>query len=320
MKNRIIELVALMMLVGLTLLAVAQSADKDKPKTMGLVVVDAAGKEQTLSNYRFTFGTRRLNWLASPENKLAPEAVMIRAQNKLIFKDGVVTLIPLDRLRSITFDSDRSLLIVKAATGSTPTDEVTLEGTTAYKGINKITLQADVERGEAGIASLTFQGGVLRGSIRQLRFPSHKVEPIKLGRPAVVRTREKNLEQTHVVSDLQALYRVAGGEKRADSLFFHKTLKLNLADIRQIVATGEDSEDLIWQVLPKSGEESTLTLLLQAKLDNQDASLVGLLGQINVGWKLFPVRQVRDIHFDTTEIPAAGADQKAPQKKSGAAR
>ena len=81
---------------------------------------------------------------------------------------------------------------------------------------------------------------------------------------------------------------------------FRKTLKLDVGKLKTIVATG-DEDDIVWQVTPRNGEESTLTLLTTTKIDGQDAELLGLVAKVPIGYKLFPLRRIVSIAFDTGE-------------------
>src|SRR5262249_53884203 len=153
-------------------------------------------------------------------------------------------------------------------TGPKAEDDVTLTGTTAYKGINKLTLEADVDKGDAGIASLTYQGGVPRGNIKEVRFAAPKVQAEKAGRPAFVVTADKEVKKTIKVSDLQPLYRLASGrEKVLPTLMFKKTLKVDVSKVKKIVASSDDSDDIIWQVVQKDGDDTNLTLLESMTVD-----------------------------------------------------
>src|SRR5262245_41720701 len=160
---------ALVVLGGLLAGAEDEAPKPAEPGT--LIVIDSAGREQKIKSYRISVGTRRLGWLAPadkeeendkdkeeakgkrPVKKAAgPEALVFRDELKFNFLAGVTTLIPLDRIRSISFDADKSTMTVRAAGGEKPEEDVTLTGTTAYRGINKLTLAAEVDKGDAGVA------------------------------------------------------------------------------------------------------------------------------------------------------------------------
>jgi hypothetical protein len=318
-------LLAVLLIGGFAVAAFAD--DAPKPAEAGtLVLVDSAGKEQKIKAWKFTAGVRRLAWLApsdKPETKPAkeksgdkekgvgkvpakaaavgPEALVVRDELKIHFLAGVTTFIPLDRIRSIRFDSDKETMTVRIATGPKEEDDVTLTGTTAYKGINKLTLTAEVDKGEAGVAELTYQGGVPRGNIKEIRFPAPKLGPEKPGRPAVVTAQDKDVKKTHKVSDLQPLYLMpAGREKTLPTLMFRKTLKIDVAKVKKIVASSEDSDDVVWQVAQKDGENANLTLLDAMPVEGGTARLLGLVGRTPAGWKLFPLRRISAVEFDAS--------------------
>jgi hypothetical protein len=308
------------LLLAFALRADDEKKDDKKPAASALTLTDANGKEHKVTDWKWLNGTRRLTWLATDKDEPAkekgkekgkkvkqpaavgPEAFVIRDDEKINFKAGVVTLIPVDRLRSLSIDTDKKMLTVKAATGGK--DDVTLEGTTRFTDINWFSLEADVDRGEEGVASFKYQGGSAKGNVRSIRFPATKVEAIKPGRPAVVQTMDKNVKRDHKVSDLMALYAVSGGrEKLSPLLMFKKTLKLDVNKIKSIVNAGEESDDVTWQVTQKGGDETTLTLLERTTIDGQAAQLVGLVAKVPVGFKLFPVRRISSIHFDAADAP-----------------
>ena len=62
-----------------------------------------------------------------------------------------------------------------------------------------------MDRGELGVATLAYQGGVPKG-IRAIRFPEPKVHPDKPGRPAVVQTADRDVKKAHKVTGLVPLY------------------------------------------------------------------------------------------------------------------
>lgn len=282
-------------------------------ETGGLILVDAAGREQKVRRYHLTAGTRRLGWLAAAEKAetkgprdAGPEALAVRDEMKFHFLAGAVTLVPITRLRSIEFDPVKATMTVRVATTAKEDEDVTLVGTTAYKGINKLTVEAEVDRGAAGVAEVTFQGGTLRGGIRAVRFPSPRPDLAPAGRPAVVVTLDQAARRTFRVSDLQPLYQLRdAGERRSPLLLFRKTLRIDVATVKKITAsTDEDSDDLVWQVLSKDGDDSRLTLLPSGTIDGAAATLVGLVGRVPAGYALFPVKRIQEIHFDTAEAPA----------------
>jgi hypothetical protein len=314
---------SVLLLGGLTLAGLAQ--DSSKPAESGtMLLVDSAGKEQKIKAWKFTAGVRRLSWLAAgdkndetPEKEkvgdkkkttrkppaglagVGPEALVMRDELKFHFLAGVTTFVPLESIRSIRFDHDKDTMTVCVATGPKEEEDVILKGTTAYKGINKVRLTAEVDKGDAGIAELTYQGGVPGGNIKEIRFPVPKVQPEKPGRPAVVTALDKDTKKSHKVADLLPLYLMPSGrEKTLLTLMFRKTLKLDIGKVKKIVAGTTDSDDIVWQVMQKEGEEASLTLLESLPVEGGMAKLLGLVGRVPVGWKLFPLRRISTIQFD----------------------
>ena len=101
--------------------------------------------------------------------------------------------------------------------------DLTLTGSTKYQGINKVTIEAEVDKGEAGIAEVKYQGGTAKG-VRAIRFPTPKPLPEVKGRPAFVTVEDKGKTHTDPVNDLQPLYRLDDGSERLlPALMFKKT-------------------------------------------------------------------------------------------------
>jgi hypothetical protein len=306
-------------LAAALVLGAARAADAPKPAEAALVVVDAAGKEQKLKAWEFVGGTRRLSWLAPaapakegagepkegdgpkararPKPPAGPEALEFREENSTDFRDGILTLIPLDRIRSIEYD-DKDKVSVHVATGPGAGDEEVLTGTTKYRGVNKITLAAEVDKGDLGVAEVKLLGGVPKG-VRAIRFPDAKAGAAgPEGRAATVTVAEKE-KNVQKVPDLQPLYRLAdGGERLLPTLFFRKTLKLDVARVQKLHAVEDkDAPGSEWEVGIKDGGEETLTLLAKPEIDGKPATLEGLLGRVPAGYKLFPVHTIADVEF-----------------------
>lgn len=315
---RMHQAASLIFAVASTLFALAA---EDKPTaTEGglLVVVDAAGKEQKLKTWKFTEGVRRLGWLSSaktadslddagkdktaaPKGKrqpsTGPEALVLRAEMEIEYADGVQTLIPLAHLRSIDFDNEMDTVTAQVGEGEA-VEKIT--GSTKYKRINKLVIEAEVDRGDLGIAEVKYLGGVPRG-IRGVRFPASKgLPPLPQGRRMLVVSADGKSKTTqHKVVDLLPLYRLpSGGEKLLPTIMFRKTLKLEVGKIKKIVAAGDSGA---WQVTMKDGGEETLTLLETIPYEGKSARLLGFVGRVPVGYKLFPASAIAEITFDAEE-------------------
>ncbi len=320
-------------LVAIPALALAVSAaDKEPAKEPtkepakgaepgALVVVDAAGKEQKLKTWKFTAGVRRLGWLApprapepkkepaqdrdavrpgrAPQTPAGPEALEIRPDTEIHFVEGVVVLVPLDRLRSLDYDNEMETVTAKVACAGGADESLT--GSTKYKKINKLVLEAEVDKGDLGIAEVRFFGGVPRG-IRAIRFPSPQAPAAApAGRSAVVTSIDGTKKTTHKVADLVPLYRFADGERLLPTLMFRKTLKIDVAKVHKITVTEGERDDTTWQVQLKEGGDESLVLLPSIEVDGRKGTLEGLVSRVPVGWKLFPTASVSEIVFDAAE-------------------
>jgi len=303
-------------------LTVVVAAAEDKPKPAGpgtLIVVDAAGKEQKLKTWKFTEGARRLGWLAAAKASEAkddtgkdkkaaardkrqpaagPEALAIRAEMEIEYLEGVLTLIPLEHLRSIDFDNEMDTMTAQVGEGDAAEK---IAGSTKYKRINKLVIEAEVDKGDLGIAEIKYLGGVPRG-VRGVRFPAPKAAPpLPQGRRVLVVSADgKSKTSQHKVVDLMPLYRLPDGrEKLLPTIMFRKTLKLDVGTIKKIVAAGGDQGG--WQVTRKDGEEETLTLRETMPYEGKSARLLGFVGRVPVGYKLFPAGAIAEIIFDAEE-------------------
>ena len=282
-----LRLLAVGCLAALGLLTAAEPASKGE-----LILTDAAGKEQKLKTWKFTTGLRHLTWLAppapaekkEPEKKdnpkirpiarpaVGPPALAFREEKSTGFFEGILTLIPLDRLKSLEYDREAQTVTAKVATADPAKDE-TLTGTTRYGGVNKLTIEAEVDKGDMGVAELRFLAGVPKG-IRGIRFPAAKAPAADKGRPAQVIDTDKKEKTTHKVTDLQALYRLPDGTERLlPLLMFKKTLKVDLGKVKKLTAgDGGTLQSPEWTVTSKDGEDQTLSLLKTIPLEDKQAS------------------------------------------------
>jgi hypothetical protein len=338
LKRAWVRVVAAGLVAGLVGLCLAVAAD-DQPKPAGdgvLVVTDAAGKEQKLKTWKFT-GTRHLAWLApakegedkpkdsdkpkendkpkegepkkdappprggpraKPAPATGPEAIPFRDENSTDFRDGILTFVPLTALRAIEFDAEKETMTVRAAAGDKADAEEALTGTTKYKGINKLTIEAEVDKGDLGVGEVKFLGGVPKG-IRAVRFPAPKALPAPTGRTATV-TVAGSTTNTQKATDLQPLYLFADGTERVlPTLFFKKTLKVNIAKLKKLRGVKvEDIDNPEFGVTLADGDEETYTLMPKVTIDGRDAVLEGLVGRVPAGYKLFPMHTIGEVEFE----------------------
>jgi hypothetical protein len=307
-----------------------------------LIVIDAAGKEQKLKPWKIVSGTRPLTWLApaapkeDPEKKdgkeeaaprggapkiegarkapAGPEALAFREENSTDYQEGVLTLIPLDRIRTIEYDGEKRTAAVRVATTDKPEADDVITGSTKYVGVNRITIEAEVDKGKLGVADIKFLGGAPEKGIRAVRFPAPKAPTAAASaRPAFIVIAGDDKKNVQKVSDLQGLYQFGDGTERLiPTLLFKKTLKLDMTELKRLVTVdSKAAEGKEMDVTLKDGQTDTLTLLKTGKLEDKDATLVGLVARVPAGYKLFPIHTVTEIQFDERK------EEKKPEKKEG---
>jgi hypothetical protein len=275
------------------------------------VVIDGAGKEVTLAKWKLVGGTRKLGWVAEK-----PEAFELREFGSTLLKDGVLTLVPLGRLQSVRYDYEKETCSVHVAGLEKP-----LEGPAKYKDTNTITVEAEVE-GKDGVADLRYRGGVLKGGIREIRFPGAKPAEAPKGELFSVRALPDGKGKpgaVHAFLNAKALYRLANGtEKPLPYLLFKKTLKVEIAKIAQM-HLGEfhvKERTSECEVKLTDGTQLSVTLLTTAIIDGKPATLLGLLGEVTAGWKLAPANAITE--FRPGELKPEEPKEEEPKKKEPA--
>jgi hypothetical protein len=306
---------AVILFVGLAISRGGLSADAvpdstDKKET---VVTDANGKEVVLRKWKIVGGTRKLSWL--PGDKM--EFFEMRELGSTNFKDGVTTFVPMSRIESIKYDYDEEIAAVRVAGIDKP-----LKGTTKFKDINSITIEAEVDQGTSGIADLRYRGGVIKVGFKEVKFPDAKApeEPPAKGvlYSFLVAPEGKGKTGTVMTAiSVQGLYRFGdGSEKLLPLLMFKKTLKVDIGSIQHlnVGAFNVKEKTAECEVTLKDGMQLSVTLLTSATVDEKPASLVGLVGKVAAGWKLFPIHTIHE--FQPGELKIVAPKDSAPKKES----
>jgi hypothetical protein len=280
-------------------------AADDKTPAPGLVVIDNAGKEVKLKSRKFTNGTVHLSWLAekapADKKKLAvaqgPEALEFRELKSTTFEEGIKTLVPLSAIRKIDYDKKVITITLVNAEGK---DEV-LRGSTEFVRINKLAIEAEADLGALGVATVKYLGGHLKDGIRGLRFASPKPLPAATGKQAVVVAQDK---EKHTVFDLMPVYRQANGSLQlSPTLYFKPKAKVDVTKIqklRHIESENKKLESYDFEVTLDDGVKHTLTLLKKNPDDAKAGTLVGLVGRVSAGYKLFPMpHTLGEVQFES---------------------
>jgi hypothetical protein len=261
-----------------------------------------------LQDARFTAGTRHLSWLVAADKSgksktknLGPEYLEFREEKSTTFKDGIVTLIPVTSLLRLEYEPDKKL--VRAVVKQPGDKDLTLVGSTKFTGINKFTLDGTAAKAEVGVAgALQFKDGFMTVPIRGFAQSGAKPVEMPTGDKSVIVTQDKEKTE-HAVSGLMPLYRVGAGQKLASVLMFQKVGQIDvtkLAVLRQLPPA--DKKQTIsheYEVTQAGGEKQRLTLLEKTQLDdNQPAVLIGLVGRVAAGFKLFPPHTITEVRFE----------------------
>jgi hypothetical protein len=302
-----IRSIAVLMLLGGAVLTGADAAAGGKERPTGggmLTVIDNAGKEHQLKTWTIQAGTRRLSWLTPPNKEgkpTGPEVLELREERSTTFQDGIMTFVPLEHISKIDYDLEKKTVSVTVLTsGDKKPAEMVLTGPTRFVGVNKLTIEADIDLGDLGVSTMKFQGGTPKG-IRGLRFGAARpAPPLGDGRKGVITAVDKE-KSTHPVVDLQPLYRLGNGSHQLiPTLMFKRTVKIPITEIQALTqAEGEKGEGSDFEVTLKGGKKLTLTLIDDVNpTDGEKARLIGLVGRTAAGYKLFPMHTIAELRFD----------------------
>jgi hypothetical protein len=285
--------------IALLVLAAGVAAAADPPAgAVPAVVVDGAGKELKLDGMKFATGVRRLAWLADAKGatedvKKGPLALELREPNSTAYAKGVVTLIPLSGVESIRYESDKQVVSVTVKGQPAP-----LTGSLQYKGINAVTFE-----GTSGGVVGKFSAGPVKGGVKSITFPDAKppVIPRSPGPSwAVQIDQPKAGDPVLTVRTLKVLYHYlpGGAEELSDVLPVRKGEPLSLAapfKRLEVLAVDNTSHRAVAELEPAAGPERVVVFPLTKALDKRTGTVVGLLGEVDAGWKLFPLHTIKAI-------------------------
>jgi hypothetical protein len=263
-------------------------------------VIDSGGKSLTLDKWSLTSGTRRIEGL--PE-KLGHEFLEFREEKSTDYHNGILTLVPIRALKQIDYDPEKKLAVVAVAAENR---DVQLTGTTRFKGINFL-----AGNGVSKAGPTKFQGGAIpKGGVRSLRFAAFEPVPSpgKLGWLALASDKGE-----HALSNLGSLVRIGTGSRSFDHLFFKVNVKVvpaKIVSMRRVESEDKKSTVADFQVAWKAGGSHALTFHdVPPVADAQPTALVGLLGRVDVGYKVFPVHTLMSLRI-ASEPPGL---QKRPE-------
>ncbi len=284
----------------ISVLAATSHLSADTPETAlaTATLIDPTGKEISLTGVKILTGGRRLAWLADPkggateEARKGPLALEVREPNSTTYQKGVITLIPAGSVEAVRYEYDKQTMIVLVKGAAEP-----IPGTLHFRGINTVGLEGAV----GGVVG-KFAGGSPKDGFKAVKFPAARPLPpppsggiawgIQIDQP-------KAGNPTLSVRNLKALYVFPGGvEILADSLPIRKgdTLPLDTKLKKlEMLAVDTNTHMAAVEVTLEGGPDRIVVLQLTREQAGRTGTLVGLVGEVAVGWKLFPLHTIKTI-------------------------
>ena len=260
------------------------------------VVIDAEGKEVKVSGLKFMIGTRRLAWLADPNGatedaKKGPLALELREPHSTTYSKGIITFVPLSAVESIKYDYEKQVASVSVKGLTEP-----LAGTLQYKGINVLGFDGTVD----GKVTKFSGGAFTKGNIKAVDFPGAAAAPARKGGSAwaVQIDQAKAMNPTLKASNFKFLYQFPGGvDLLTDAAHTHKSEPLKMDDaVKSYTTLAVDPNTYVIAAEVQIGEsERVIVIPPEMEKDGKKGTLVGLLGEVEAGWKLFPLHTIKNM-------------------------
>lgn len=259
-------------------------------------VIDAEGKEVKVSGLKFAVGTRRLTWLADPNGatedaKKGPLALELREPHSTTYSKGIVTFVPLSSVESIKYDYEKQVAAVAVKGLTEP-----LVGTLQYKGINVLSFDGTVD------GKMTkFSGGAFtKGNIKAVAFAGASALPERKGpgQWLVQIDQAKAMNPTLKASNFKFLYHFPGGvDLLTDAATTHKSEPLKFDDtVKGYTTLAVDPNTYVIAAEVQVGEmERIVVIPPEMEKDGKKGTLAGLLGEVEAGWKLFPMHSIKNM-------------------------
>ena len=296
MPRRVWSVVGLVLACGLAG-AVPRAADAPAEAT----VTDAEGKEVKVTGLKFGVGTHRLAWMADPNGttedaKKGPLALELREPHSTSLKIGITTYVPVASIESIKYDYEKQFATVAVKGVMEP-----LTGTLQYKGINVLAFD-----GTADGKVTKFSGGAFtKGNIKAVAFAGAQPVAAKKAAPWQVQIDQpKAMDPTLKASNLKFLYHYPGGvEVLADAGVVRKGDPFKLDDaVKQYTTLAYDQSTHVAAIEVQIGDTDRVIVIPQeVEKDGKKGTLVGLLGEVEAGWKLFPLHSIKNIKRPKTD-------------------
>jgi len=275
------------------------NAADEKPKAAGeITFTDIDGKETKLPGAKLTVGTRRLSWLAdpkgtTPDEKLGPLALKVREPVSTTLVDGVLTLIPAGSLESAKYDYEKLSVSLNLKGWKEP-----ILGTLQYKGLNTLGIATTVD----GKVTTITAGVPGKAAVKTITFPDAK--PLPAAKPGglnwAVQIIQKEPGNPIVkVRNLKVLYHAPDGSERLSTdIPVRKGAPIPLDEKLtrlEWLATDTNTNFAAAEVDVGGVPEKLVVIQLTADADKKTGTVVGLLGEIDTGYKLFPLHTIKSI-------------------------
>ncbi len=279
--------VGLMLVSGL---AFARAADGPTEAT----VTDADNKEVKVTGLKLSTGTRRLTWLGDPagdteDAKKGPLALELREPHSTTYSKGIITYVPVNSVESIKYDYDKQVASVVVKGLAEP-----LAGTLQYRGVNVLGFEGTVDD-----KVTRFSGGAFtKGNIKAVVFADATPIASKKGTSSwqVQIDQPKAENPTLKAGNFKFLYQYPGGvEVLAEAATVRKGDPLKLDDaVKTFTPLAVDQNTHLAAIEVQIGDtEKVVVIPQQLEKDGKTGVLVGLVGEVDAGWKLFPLHSIK---------------------------
>lgn len=283
-------------------LAGAFTPAEDPPAKTGpgdVVLTDLDGKEHKLTGVKLTTGTRRLAWLG--DAKAAPIAIEVREPNSTTYAKGVLTLVPSTHLESVKYDYEKQVATLTVKGLKDP-----LTGTLEYAKLNTIGLSGTSDGkvasfvagapGKSAVKTVTFAGAVAVPPVAKADAEKGwSVKIVASGKKAAGAPEPP----PHVVRNLKVLVQSTGGtEHLINGIPVRKGAPIPFdANLKrfEMLANDENTNIAAAEVEIGTGPEKVIVIPLVTEQDKKTGTVVGFLGEVDAGYKLFPLHTVRAI-------------------------
>ena len=277
-------------------------AHGEEPTAGEAVVTDVDGKEHKISSVKFTTGTRRLARQADPkgsteDSKKGPLALEVRESTSAmpLRRNRHTRPCRQPRIRQIRLREERVALGVKGL--SHP-----LTGALFYPGVNVLGLSGSGDgmtvgfvggvRGKTGVKSAVF--GDAQPVAKSKGGTAWKIQIVKTKKDEPVVD-----DPTLIARNLKVLVSFPGGiEQLFDGIPVRKGAPIPFdASLKcfELLANDFNTNFAAAEVEAGGTPERVIAIPLTIEQDKKTGSFVGILGEVDAGWKLFPLHTIKTI-------------------------